>query len=101
MRPDRYVASADDPAAAIGRSRARTNEAVNTLLEHGILIKGTIGRRNRVFEVSGLLDAITGLERRLAASTRRDLRHTPESDVAHPRVDGLGSTGCRSIPTAV
>jgi hypothetical protein len=61
------VLTVDTAATAIGRSRARTNDAVNTLLKHGVLIQGTLGRRNRVFEVAGLLDAITGLERRFAS----------------------------------
>jgi hypothetical protein len=31
-----------------------------------VLTRSTVGRRNRVFEVAGLLDAITALERHLA-----------------------------------
>jgi Fic family protein len=65
--PGLPVLTVDTAATAIGRSRARTNDAVNTLLKHGVLIQGTLGRRNRVFEVAGLLDAITGLERRFAS----------------------------------
>ena len=54
-------------AEAIGRSRKRTNDAVNQLHERGVLRQGTIGRRNRVFEVSDVLEAITQFERRLAS----------------------------------
>ena len=46
---------------------ARTNDAVAVLVDAGVLTQSTVGRRNRVFEVTGLLDAITGLERRLAS----------------------------------
>jgi hypothetical protein len=41
--------------------------AVNLLHNSGVLRQGTVGRRNRVFEVSDLLDAITALERKLAS----------------------------------
>ncbi len=54
-------------AEAIGRSSARTNDAVNQLQSCGVLRQSTIGRRNRVFEVVDLLDAITRFERRLAS----------------------------------
>ncbi|MGH8994673.1 MAG: Fic family protein [Acidimicrobiales bacterium] len=54
-------------AEAIGRSRKRTNDAVNHLHACGVLRQGTVGRRNRVFEVADLLAAITQFERRLAS----------------------------------
>lgn len=83
--PGLPVLTVDTAATAIGRSRARTNDAVNTLLEHGVLTQGTPGRRNRVFEAAGLLDAITGLERRLAS---------PAADTAPTRV-----VPARRVPT--
>ena len=61
------ILTVETAAAAIGRSRKRTNDAVNHLHERGVLRQGTIGRRNRVFEVADLLDAITQFERRLAS----------------------------------
>jgi Fic family protein len=65
--PSIPILTVETAAEAIGRSRKRTNDAVNYLHERGVLRQGTIGRRNRVFEVADLLDAITQFERRLAS----------------------------------
>ncbi len=65
--PGLPILTVETAATAIGRSRKRTNDAVNHLHESGVLRQGTIGRRNRVFEVADLLDAITQFERRLAS----------------------------------
>jgi Fic family protein len=67
----------DTAARTIGRSTERTNDAVNLLHNSGVLRQGTVGRRNRVFEVSDLLDAITALERKLASPA-------PDTAVAEP-----------------
>lgn len=77
------VLTVDTAAAAIGRSAARTNDAVNVLVERGVLHQGTIGRRNRVFEARGLLDALTTFERRLASpagdtTIAPPARHVPD-----------------------
>ncbi len=61
------ILTVETAAQAIGRSRKRTNDAVNHLHTCGVLRQGTVGRRNRVFEVADLLDAITQFERRLAS----------------------------------
>ncbi len=61
------ILTVETAAEAIGRSRKRTNDAVNHLHACGVLRQGTVGRRNRVFEVADLLDAITQFERRLAS----------------------------------
>ncbi len=61
------IFTVETAAQAIGRSRKRTNDAVNHLHACGVLRQGTVGRRNRVFEVADLLDAITQFERRLAS----------------------------------
>jgi hypothetical protein len=50
---------------------------VNLLQRSGVLRQGTVGRRNRVFEVSDLLDAITALERKLASPAA-------DTDIAEP-----------------
>ena len=65
--PGLPILTVETASVAIDRSRKRTNDAVNHLAERGILVQGTVGRRNRVFEVAGLLDALTGFERRLAS----------------------------------
>ena len=85
--PGLPVLTVETAATAIGRSRARTNDAVNTLLERGVLTQGTLGRRNRVFEVNGLLDAITGLERRLASPAADTAIADPTRVVPSRRVD--------------
>jgi Fic family protein len=61
------ILTVETAAGAIGRSRKRTNDAVNHLHECGVLRQGTVGRRNRVFEVADLLEAITRFERQLAS----------------------------------
>ena len=61
------ILTVETAAKTIGRSRKRTNDAVNHLHDCGVLRQGTLGRRNRVFEVADLLDAITQFERRLAS----------------------------------
>ncbi len=65
--PGLPILSVETAAAAIMRDRKPTNDAVNRLRDCGVLRQGTVGRRNRVFEVADLLDAITQFERRLAS----------------------------------
>jgi Fic family protein len=65
--PGLPILTVETAAEAIRRHRTNVNDAVNLLRDSGILRQGTIGRRNRVFEVVDLLDAITQLERRLAS----------------------------------
>ncbi len=50
-----------------GRSAQAVNEAVDRLHTAGVLRQTTAGRRNRAFEVDGLIDLITGFERSLAS----------------------------------
>jgi Fic family protein len=49
------------------RSTQAVNEAVDRLHTAGVLVQTTAGRRNRAFEVDGLIDLITGFERSLAS----------------------------------
>jgi Fic family protein len=50
-----------------GRSTQAVNETVDRLHTSGVLVQTTAGRRNRAFEVDGLIDLITGFERSLAS----------------------------------
>ncbi len=50
-----------------GRSTQAVNEATGRLHAAGVLKQTTAGRRNRAFEVDGLIDLITGFERSLAS----------------------------------
>ncbi|WIB77618.1 Fic family protein [Curtobacterium sp. MCPF17_002] len=54
-------------AAATGKSEQAANTALRVLVERGILVQRSIGRRNRVFEADAVIGALTLLERRLAS----------------------------------
>jgi len=64
--PGAPVVSVDSASALIGRSKARTTDAVNALAAAGILRQRNLGRqRYRVFEASGVLALFTGLDQAL------------------------------------
>lgn len=68
--PGAPVVSVDSASALIGRSKARTTDAVNALAEAGILRQRNVGKqRYRVFEATDVLGLFTGLERALASPT--------------------------------
>ncbi len=54
-------------ADLVGRSFQQTNEAIARLAESKVLRRVTVGRRNRAFEATEIVDAFTELERRLAS----------------------------------
>jgi Fic family protein len=73
------VLTVETAAMTIDRSTARTNDAVAVLVNAQVLTQGTLGRRNRVFEASGLLEAITSLEGQLRSTVdSASPGHTPE-----------------------
>jgi Fic family protein len=63
-------------ANLIGRSFQQTNEAITRLTDAKVLKAVTVARRNRAFEASDIVDALTDLERRLASPTG-DTRSSP------------------------
>lgn len=65
--PGTPILTVSGVARALGRSFRSANSAVAALEEAGVLKRVTIGRRNRVFEAPEIIDAFTGLERRLAS----------------------------------
>jgi len=68
--PGAPIITVESAAKLIGRSKARTSDAVNALAEAGILRQRNVGRqRYRVFETAEVLDLFTGLERALASPT--------------------------------
>jgi Fic family protein len=68
--PGAPIVTAESASKLIGRSKARTTDAVNTLAEAGVLRQRNVGRqRYRVFEATEVLDLFTGLERALASPT--------------------------------
>jgi Fic family protein len=74
--PATPVVTVTTAADFIGRSFEATNQAVQRLMEAGILQPITVGRRNRAFEAPDIIDALVGLERRLA-SPEGDTRVSP------------------------
>jgi Fic family protein len=75
------VVSVESASTLIGRSKARTTDAVNALAAAGILRQRNVGmQRYRIFEATDVLDLFTGLERALASpsgDTRRDRPRRP------------------------
>jgi Fic family protein len=61
----------------IGRSFPQTNEAISRLVEGGILSQVNVGRRNRAFEATDIIDAFTNLERQLASPEGDTIRIQP------------------------
>lgn len=68
--PGAPIVTVGSASKLIGRSKARTTDAVNALARAGILQQRNVGRhRYRVFEATEVLDLFTGLERVLASQT--------------------------------
>ncbi len=88
--PGTPVLSVESASALIGRSKARTTDAVNALTEVGILRQRNVGKqRYRVFEATDVLDLFTDLERVLAPC---------EPSCSGAGRSGSGSTPDRSLP---
>ena len=65
--PAAPVLSTSTAAELVGRSFQAAGLAIERLVEAGVLVQVSIGRRNRAFEAHELVDAFTALERRLAS----------------------------------
>ena len=65
--PAAPVLSTSTAAELVGRSFQAAGLAMDRLVEAGVLVQVSIGRRNRAFEAHELVDAFTALERRLAS----------------------------------
>ena len=61
------VVTVNSASEMLGRSFIQTNEAIQRLVEAGILKQVTVGRRNRAFEAPEIIAAFTVLERQLAS----------------------------------
>jgi Fic family protein len=70
------VLTAESAAALLGCTFKPANEAIQRLVQAGILRQITVGRRNRAYEAPEIIDAFTDLERQLAS---------PESDLSTRR----------------
>ena len=70
-------------AELTGRSFQAANQAIERLVEAGVLVQVNVGRRNRAFEAPEFIDLFTALERQLASPAGDTLvadpvRHVPE-----------------------
>ncbi len=65
--PGAPLLTATTASDLIGRSFQATSQAIDRLVEAGILKQVTVGRRNRAFEAPELIEAFTALERQLAS----------------------------------
>ena len=80
--PGAPLMTATTASDLVGRSFQATSQAIDRLVEAGILKQVTVGRRNRAFEAPELIEAFTALERQLAS----------------PEGDTLISEPARSVP---
>ncbi len=77
--PGAPIVTVESASKLIGRSKARTTDAVNALAEAGVLRQRNVGRqRYRVFEATEVLDLFTGLERALASPTGNTRSDRPD-----------------------
>jgi Fic family protein len=74
--PSAPIVTVATAARLTGRSFQAANQAVEQLLQDQVLKQTSLGHRNRAFEATGLLDALTGFERGLA-SPEGDTRISP------------------------
>ena len=65
--PGAPIVTVNGAGDLIGRSFQQTNEAIGRLVEGGVLVQVSIGRRNRAFEATDVVDAFMDLERQLAS----------------------------------
>ncbi len=86
--PGAPIVTVESASDLIGRSKARTTDAVNVLASAGVLRQRNVGRRRyRIFEATEVLDLFTGLERALAGpsgDTKNDrpIRLVPQRPVS-------------------
>jgi len=74
--PGAPILTVDGAARPLDRTFNPANEAIQRLVEAGILQQVNVGRRNRAYEAPEVLSAFTALERRLV-SPGGDTRTTP------------------------
>jgi Fic family protein len=77
------VLTAESAATLIGRTFKPANDAIQRLVEAGILHQITIGRRNRAYEAPEIIEAFTDLERQLASPAGNTRTSPPARRVPH------------------
>ena len=65
--PAAPMLTASTAATLIGRSFQAASQAIDRLVNAGVLVQINVGRRNRAFEAPELIEAFTALERQLAS----------------------------------
>jgi Fic family protein len=70
-------------AALIGRTFPAANEAIKKLVDADILHPVRVGRRNRAFEATRVIEAFTALERKLASPKGNTLTSEPSRRVPY------------------
>lgn len=80
-------------ATLIGRSEQALNEAIGRLERAGVLKQTTVGKRNRAFEATDLIDAFTDLERQLASPEGETRSSPPERLVPYRRPSTRAHSG--------
>jgi Fic family protein len=81
------VLTAESAATLLGRTFKPANDAIQRLVQAGILRQITIGRRNRAYEAPEIIDAFTDLERQLA-NPDTDTRSSPPTRTVPGRRQG-------------
>jgi hypothetical protein len=79
--PGAPLITVSSAAALIGRTFAPANEAVRRLVDAEILSPVKVGRRNRAFEATAVIEAFTALERQLASPLGNTLTSEPSRPV--------------------
>jgi Fic family protein len=83
--PGAPVLTAESAAILLDRTFRPANEAIQRLVEAGILRQITAGRRNRAYEAPEIIDAFADLERQLASPAGDTRTSRPARAVPHRR----------------
>jgi Fic family protein len=83
--PGAPVLTAESAATLIGRTFKPANDAIQRLVQAGILHQITIGRRNRAYEAPEIIEAFTDLERQLASPAGNTRTSPPARAVPYQR----------------
>jgi Fic family protein len=81
--PGAPIVTVQSAAALTGRSVQAANQAIRQLQVAGVLTQTTVGKRNRAFEATELLNAFTALERQLASPGGDTLTSPPTRQVPY------------------
>lgn len=82
MLPAHPIVDARKVAEITGRSDVAARNALNSLEETGVLQQVTVGKRNRMWESTGLFALIDEMERELSAGNRGAARTSPTTESA-------------------